>query len=85
MSEWLTYTPDGRSLTVRRGDGEMWTVACGESGAVEAPSLHEAITRALAESEPVSLHSSRSKLDEWIGARCRQIEAEWRAGSEPGS
>lgn len=83
IGEWRTYTPDGRPLTVRRGDRESWTAVCGDTDGVEHASLRQAITRALAEGEPAQLLPRGSKLEEWIGEQSRQIEEDWRAEGLP--
>ena len=72
MTRWVTHTPDGRKLRVRREE-DTWIVSCGEDEARNDLARNDLLDLALIEAiraEPaVFAHSPQVEYGPWIRAQ----------------
>jgi hypothetical protein len=66
---WDTYTPDGRLLVVRRGEGGSWIATCLSTRA-EAASAEAAIREAIGVENP----SGDEQLEAWIAGHVAELD-----------
>jgi len=72
MIEWLTQTPEGLGLRVRR-EGATWIVRCGDGGEARNGLLDVALFEAI-RGGPVIAHSARPEYGAWIRELADEIE-----------
>jgi hypothetical protein len=77
MTEWVTATPNGHELRVRR-DGGTWIVSCGEDDA-RNELLDVAMIEAIRGDAAVHAHSPGVEYGPWIRAQADRIERAFRA------
>jgi hypothetical protein len=72
MTEWVTHTPEGHELHVRRA-GDTWIVSCGENAA-RNDLLDVALIEAIRGDAAVFAHSPKVAFGPWIRAQADLIE-----------
>jgi hypothetical protein len=77
MTQWVTHTPDGRKLRVRREE-DTWIVSCGEDVA-RNDLLDVALIEAIRAEPAVFAHSPQVEYGPWIRAQADQIERAFQA------
>jgi hypothetical protein len=74
MSDWHTYTPDGRELFISHGEDE-WVVRCGSQQA-RSRILDVALIEAIRADDELFTHGRRTAYAAWIRAQAERIEQE---------
>jgi hypothetical protein len=77
MTQWVTQTPNGRELSVRRA-GDTWIVSCGRDEA-RNDLLDVALIEAIRGNAAVSAHSPSIEYGPWIRAQADRIERAFHA------
>jgi hypothetical protein len=77
MTQWVTQTPNGRELSVRRA-GDTWIVSCGRDEA-RSDLLDVALIEAIRGNAAVSAHSPSIEYGPWIRAQADRIERAFHA------
>jgi hypothetical protein len=72
MSEWISDTPDGREVVVRR-KGDFWRVKCGNTEA-ESRNLDVALTRVLRADPDFLAHTRDVDYPAWIRQQADAID-----------
>jgi hypothetical protein len=80
MPEWVTHTPDGFSLRVRREEA-TWIVRCGEDEEVRDELLDVALIEAI-RGNAVVVHSPQPEYGAWIRQQADGIERDFRSKAE---
>lgn len=73
MSEWTTYTPDGRRLVIKR-EQDTWVVSCGERAEARNELLDVALIEAIRQDREIVAHSLRIDYGAWTREQADQIE-----------
>jgi hypothetical protein len=74
VDEWISQSPDGREVVVRR-KGEFWTVRCGSS-LTESRNLDVALARALRADLDFVAHRREFDYPSWIRTMANTIDPE---------
>jgi hypothetical protein len=72
MIEWVTRTPDGLALHVRKEEG-MWIVRCGNVDEARSELLDVALFEAIRGSSMIA-HSAHTEYGAWIREVADEIE-----------
>lgn len=76
MREWVTHTPDGRTLRVKRVRSGKWVARCNGGEEVQDELLDVALISAIRGDAAVTAHVPQPEYGAWIRAQADQIERE---------
>jgi hypothetical protein len=75
MTEWTTYTPDGRRVVIRRERG-IWIVTCGESSEARSDLLDVALIEAIRQDSDTVARFLGIDYGVWTRKQADRIEGE---------
>ena len=77
LKQWVTQTPDGRTLRVKRVRSGRWVARCDDGAEVEDKLLDVALINAIRGDLAVIAHVPQAEYGPWIRAQADQIEREF--------